>query len=144
MSLLRLIGKNLVICQILLVSLLLPTLHFHTEFDHKHASDPAHKHTVAHADFFPGAHDQTNREKEHEDHSSFDSHVSFSSVVTRWFNGHFNSLRGYVLDLLSRQPTNLSVNSVYRTRIQSERSPPIHDALRSFFSPRAPPQFFVF
>jgi hypothetical protein len=143
MSLLRLIGKRLVLLHVLVVALLLPTLHLHPQFEHGHDGDLTHKHEVAHADFFPGAHDQGTRESGHENDSKSDSQIGFSGVVTRWFNGHLDSLPGYPVGLLSEQPIHSRVNLIYLNCVRSERSPPILDASHSSVSPRAPPQFSV-
>lgn len=143
MSLLCLIGKRLVPLHVLVVALLLPTLHLHRQLDHGHDGDLTHKHAIAHADFFPGAHDHGTKEPDHENDSASDSQIGFSGVVTRWFAGQLNPLRGYAVGLVSQQPIHSPVNLLYPNRVRSENSPPILAASRSSVAPRAPPQFFV-
>ncbi len=144
MSIIRFIGKRLVLLHVLVVALLLPTLHLHyPQFDHGHDGDLTHKHAIARADFFPGAHDHGTTEPEHESNSGWDSQIGLSSVVSRGFDGHVRPLQQCAVALLSQQPIHAPINLDYLNRVPSKRSPPILDAPRSSLSPRAPPQFFV-
>lgn len=133
-----------IIATLLLVSLILPSLHFHPLYEHDHEEDIPHSHGVVHADFFAVlGHDLTEQ--------TGDDNVRISDSESPWSTNQIN-----LVTLASRciKPKAFQLYSVfhfYEARenpsqilfqqgfVKQDHPPPITESYTSLRSSRSPP-----
>ena len=134
-----------IIATLLLVSLVLPSLHFHPSHEHDHAENIASKHGVVHADFFAVS------GHEHTEHTG-DHNVRVSEGESPWSTDQINlvTLASQSVKIKAFQP--YSVFLFYEERenpsqilfrqgfVKPDHPPPITESYTSLGSSRSPPR----
>jgi hypothetical protein len=136
--------RLVIVANLLLVSLLFPTLHFHPVDEHAHDSDTAHRHGIVHSHFIVALAGSDNRAPGIH-HDDVDSHeqgneialVGLTSSKVKGSDQPFQK-QLYFLDDKQRR---LAVTTFSRTLVTKPDSPPHLSEFYHLGSPRSPPRF---
>jgi hypothetical protein len=136
--------RLVIVANLLLASLLFPTLHFHPIDDHVHDSDAAHRHGIVHSHFLvslagsdnltPGIH--------HDDVGSHEkgNEIALVGLTSPKVKGPDQPFQKqlYFLDDKQRR---LGVTTFFRTLVTKPDLPPHLSEFYHLGSPRSPPSF---
>jgi hypothetical protein len=136
--------RLVIVANLLLASILFPTLHFHPGDDHVHDSEAAHRHGIVHSHFIVALSSSDTRTPgiRHED---VESHEQGDEIALVGLNPH--RAKGldqpfqkqlYFLDDTQRR---LVVTTFFRTLVTKPDSPPYLLEFYHLGSPRSPPRF---
>jgi hypothetical protein len=135
--------RLVIVANLLLASLLFPTLHFHPGGDHVHDSDAAHRHGIVHSHFLVSLAGSDNRHPGIH-HDDVESHEHGNEIALVGLTSH--KVKGsdpfqkqlYFLDNKQRQ---LVVTIFFRRLVTKPDSPPHFSESYHLGSPRSPPRF---
>jgi len=134
-----------IIAILILVSLVLPSLHFHPSYGHDHGEDMAHSHGVVHADFFAVLdHDHTEHTGDHNvrvaDSDSPWSTDQINLVTLASHNVKPKAFQRYSVFLFYEEPENPSQILFHQGFVKPDHPPPITEFHTSLGSSRSPPR----
>jgi hypothetical protein len=139
---LKLFFRRFIVANLLLASLLFPTLHFHPVNDHAHESDAMHRHEIVHAHFLLSLADNDNGSSgiHHDDIEPHEQGneiglVALSSQKITGSNQPFQKQLYYLAD----EQRQLVITTFLRAATIKHESPPHSPELYHPGSPRSPP-----
>jgi hypothetical protein len=133
-----------IIATLLLVSLILPSLHFHPSYEHDHGEDIAHSHGVVHADFFAVLGDNHSEQA--------DDRIRVSDGESPWSTDQINlvtlasqnlkpdTFQTYSVFLFYEERQNPSQILFHGAFLKPDHPPPITESYTSLGSSRSPPR----
>lgn len=136
-----------IIASLVLVGLLLPALHFHPSYEHRHGTDSAHNHGIIHADFLAVSGHESSE-------NTGDDRVSnVTAFEPAWLPDQislvaltssnaisFKALQGYSILVYYNDRASSSRSLFYRAVHKQDHPPPIKEFHPSLGSPRSPPR----
>jgi hypothetical protein len=132
------------VANLLLASLLFPTLHFHFFGDHDHDSDGIHRHGIVHAHFLISLADNDNRTAgiHHDDTESHEqgNEIGLVALTPHKVKGSGQPFQKQLYYLADEQ-RQLVIATFLRAATAKPNSPPHVVEFRYLGSPRSPPRF---
>jgi hypothetical protein len=128
-----------IITILILVSLVLPSLHFHPSYEHGHEEDMAHSHGIVHADFFAVlGHDQTRDAGDHIESPWSTDQIDLVTLASHHVKP--NPSQRYSVFLFYEERENPSQILFHRAIVKQDHPPPIMEFYTSLGSSRSPPR----
>ena len=137
-----------IIASLMLVGLLLPALHFHPSYEHRHGTDSAHQHGVVHADFLAvSGHDSSENRGEHSvpnvtavEPAWSPDQITLVALTSSSLKISFKALQGYSIFVYYDDRATSSRSLFYRAIHKQDHPPPITEFYPNLGSPRSPPR----